>query len=300
VPEYHLRVDDRLDFVFRLTRMASDEAYQLEVGDELRIRSLTAPEVETDALVQPDGRIALPRLGPIAASGLTLVELQQSLNDAFQGAGIRDPQITVTPVQINTRLEELRATVDNRYGTGGQSRLVRVTPEGTIQLPAIGTVFVQGYTLPELKREIDLRYQEIVSGLEVTPILDERAPRFCYVVGEVRIPGRFELVAPTTIIQAISLAGGWNVGAKLEHVVVFRRDENWNLMATKVNLRPALFGKSPCPAGEIWLRDSDIVIVPKSCILTTTDAIDLIFTRGVYAVFPFSASLQLDRLNTLP
>jgi hypothetical protein len=38
-------------------------------------------------------------------------------------------------------------------------------------------------------------------------------------------------------MQAIAMAGSWNVGAHLSHVVVFRRDENWQLMATRVNIR---------------------------------------------------------------
>ena len=37
-----------------------------------------------------------------------------------------------------------------------------------------------------------------------------------------------------------------------------------------------------------WLRDNDLVIVPKSCILCATDLIELYFTRGVYAVFPIN------------
>ena len=52
-----------------------------------------------------------------------------------------------------------------------------MTPEGTIQLPGLGSVPTQGLTLGELKREIDVRYTQLVEGFEVTPILLERAPR---------------------------------------------------------------------------------------------------------------------------
>ncbi len=103
--------------------------------------------------------------------------------------------------------------------------------------------------------------------MEVTPILTQRAPRFVYVLGEVNAPGRYTLEGPTTLMQAISLAGSWNVGANLRHVIIFRRDENWCLMATQVDVKQALLGLDPCPAGELWLRDSDIVVVPKHPIL---------------------------------
>ena len=108
------------------------------------------------------------------------------------------PAITVTPLKVNTKLEDLRATIDRRAGIGGQSQSVRVTPEGTISLPAIGSVQAQGLTLPELQTELNERYRQVVEGIEVIPILAQRAPRFVYVLGEVNNPGRFELTGPTT------------------------------------------------------------------------------------------------------
>ena len=75
-------------------------------------------------------------------------------------------------------------------------------------------------------------------GFEITPVLTDRAPRSVYVLGEVQKPGKFTLDAPTTVIQAIALAGSWNIGANLKQVIVFRRDDEWRLMATRVE-RPA-------------------------------------------------------------
>ena len=40
-----------------------------------------------------------------------------------------------------------------------------------------------------------------------------------------------------------------------------------------------------------WLRDSDVVVVPKRAILVVDDAINLIFTRGLYGVVPFNFTL---------
>lgn len=298
VPEYRLRVDDLMDFVFRLTREAASEPYRLEVGDQINVESLTAPELNREALVEPDGSITLRLLGQVPAYGMTLEELRSDLEERYKDH-VQSPTITVSPIEINTRLEELRATVDNRFGRGGQSIGVRITPEGTLQLPAIGSVYAQGLSINELKQDIDARYRRLVQGLEVTPILQERAPRYVYVVGEVAVPGRYALVAPTSVMQAIALAGGWNVGGNLNHVVVFRRDENWNLMATKLDIFGPLYGKEPCPADEIWLRDSDIVVVPKRAILVADDAIELFFTRGLYGVVPVEFGVNFTKLSTL-
>jgi polysaccharide export outer membrane protein len=119
------------------------------------------------------------------------------------------------------------------------------------------------------------------------------------VLGEVHTPGRFELTGPTTVLQALSMAGSWNVGANICQVVIFRRGDNWQLMAAMVNLEGALRGKQPCPAGEIWLSDSDVIIVPKSRILIADDFINMVFTRGIYGVFPLSSTITFQKLSSI-
>lgn len=300
VPEYRLRVGDDLAFIYRLTRVESQQPYELNVGDRIRVESMIDSTLDRDLVIQPDGMITLRMLGQVRAARRTVTELQQELEQRYTKY-YKVPAITVTPLQVNTRLEDLRAAVDSRYGfTGGQGQQSRVTPEGTIQLPAIGSVPAQGLTLDELKQEIDERYSQIVEGIGVTPRLLERAARYVYVVGEVPNPGRFVLEAPTTAMQAIALAGGWNNGGNLRQIVVFRRTENWQLMATKLDLRGALLGERPCPADEVWLRDSDIVVVPKSHLLRTDDFIELLFTRGIYGVLPMQGiSLNFQKLSSL-
>jgi polysaccharide export outer membrane protein len=93
-------------------------------------------------------------------------------------------------------------------------------------------------------------------------------------------------------MQSIALAGGWNNGGNLRQIVVFRRAEDWRLLATKLDVRGALYAERPSPADEIWLRDSDIVVIPKMPIQRMDDALELVFTRGVYRAFPMSFGYQ--------
>ena len=65
-------------------------------------------------------------------------------------------------------------------------------------------------------------------------------------------------------MQALALAGRWTPGSNLRQVVVFRRGPDWRLMATMLDLRGALYARRPVPADDIWLNDSDIVLVPKT------------------------------------
>ncbi len=298
VPEYRLRVDDQLDLVYRLTREETSTPYRLNVGDEVRVESFTDKELNRDLIIQPDGTITLRLLDQVRATGRTVTQLRDALEEAYKKF-YPVPAITVTPLKVNTQLEDLRAVVDSRYGRGGQAREATITPEGTIALPVIGSVQAQGLTLPELQQELNECYREQIQGMEIIPVLIRRAPRFVYVLGEVGTPGRFELSGPTTVLQALSMAGSWNVGANLEQIVVFRRGDDWRLMATMVDLKAALHGKQACPAGEIWLSDSDVIIVPKSRILRTDDFIELVFTRGLYGVIPIQASLNFSKLSSI-
>jgi polysaccharide export outer membrane protein len=128
--------------------------------------------------------------------------------------------------------------------------------------------------------------------------LAQRAPRVLYVLGEVTTPGRFELVGPTTAMQSIALAGGWRIGANLRQVVVFRRGDDWRLMATMLDLRGAMYARRPVPADDIWLNDSDIVLVPKSPIQQVDEVIEQFFTRGLYGVLPREVVWNLDTVGT--
>lgn len=303
VPDYRLRVGDQLAIYYLRTREVLSQPYQLQVGDEIRVESLTAGggatsdsgaeasaaavgDVSRTVIVQPDGTITLPLLGQVTAAGKPIPTLRDELEDKYTRY-FRVPAITVTAIRVDTRLEDLLETVDARGGQlGGRQLQVTVTPAGRINLPGIGAVYVQGLSIPEAKMEIDARYSATIPGVRVTPDLVQRAQRFVYVLGEVQTPGQFELNGPTTAIQSIALAGGWQVGANLRQVVVFRRGEDWRMLATMIDLRGALYARRPVPADDIWLNDSDIVLVPKTPIQMADEVVEQVFTRGIYAAVP--------------
>jgi polysaccharide export outer membrane protein len=285
VPEYRLRVDDLLEFVYRVTREKTPTPYELNVGDQIQVESFADERINRTLIIQPDGSITLSLLGQVPAAGKTVDQLRRALDELYKKY-YNQPAITVIPVQVNTKLEDLRATINGRQGFNGQSFQSRVAPDGTVTLPAVGNVPVQGLTLSELRRELAERYAMEIEGIEVMPTLSQKAPRFVYVLGEVPNPGRFTIDQPTTVMQALAMAGGWNVGANLKQVVIFRRGDDWRLLATMIDIRGALFAKQPCPADELWLSDSDIIVVPKSKILQFDDWVSLVFTRGFYGFLP--------------
>ena len=297
VPEYRLRAFDQLELIYRVTRDEIAHQYEFNVGDRIKVECLADKDLDREVEVQPDGFITLRLLGQVRAARRSVDELRRILDQKYSQY-YKKPEVTVTPITMGTRLRDLLATVDSRQGVGGQTQSVTISPDGTVQPPALGSVPAQGLTLDELKIEINERYRNIVEGVEVQPRLVEIAPRFVFVLGEVA--NRYRLEGPTTAMQAIALAGGWNNGGNLREVVIFRRTHDWRLMATKLDIRGALLGKRPCPADEVFVRDSDIVLVPKSSIMLMNDFIELVFTRGIYGVLPNQGmSFTFSKASTL-
>lgn len=288
VGEYRLRVNDQLEFVYMLDRTVNGEPYRLNAGDVIQISSASDPDItQTNLKILSDGTVSLRLVGRVRAAEMTVDALQTLLNEKYIEKGVKVPEIVVQVIESDTLLRDLRDAVDARFGSGGQSRIATITPDGTVQLPLIQSVPAVGLTLDELSREVNARYRAKVRGIEITPILSQRAPRFVYVLGEVVQPGQIDMSGPTTVMQAISQAGGWRQGANLHNVIVFRRDQDWRLVATRLNLTGGLSGERPIPSDEIWLRDSDIVLVPKMSIQRLSELVDLYFTRTIYGVFRF-------------
>ena len=122
----------------------------------------------------------------------------------------------------------------------------------------------------------------------------ERAPRFAYVVGQVGQPGQFELTGPTTVIQALALAQGDLFEGNLRNVIVLRRDQNWRLVATRLDIQGTINGRRPYPSDDFYLRDSDIVIVPRKPITRLSEAVNLYLTNTLYQIFPEQLIFDLD------
>lgn len=292
--DYRVRVGDEIRFVYILAREVLSDSFPLRVGDELQINSLTDESLGLGDLVQgrgvtiqPDGMLYLRLIGHVRAAGLTIPQLRQNLETAYSDK-ILNPAIDIIPIKTNTLLEDIRSAVDARAGQGGQAFIDSVHPDGTLRLPKLGPICVLGMTLDEVKREVNLRYRQIVTGLEVEPVLNQEASHFVFVYGEVGQPGRYEMLGPTSVTQALSLAQGVNVGGNNRQIVIFRRAEDWRLLATRVDLRGAHLGKVPTPADEIWLRDNDLIIVPPTPIKRFDDFVQQVFTQGAYGVLPFA------------
>ena len=87
---------------------------------------------------------------------------KRELNDRYKKF-VKNPSIVIQVTASETPLQDLLNSVDARFGQGGQGRQAIVSPDGTIQLPLIGSVPAIGLSLNEIGREVNARYRQETS-----------------------------------------------------------------------------------------------------------------------------------------
>jgi polysaccharide export outer membrane protein len=170
--------------------------------------------------------------------------------------------------------------LDVDFGVMLDDRALRVTsvlvrPDGMITLNPIGDVRAAGLTTAELDSLLQEKYKAVYREPHVTIGVAKLAGNFVHVLGEVRVPGSYEVLPNATVLQAIARAGGATDGAAMGNVILMRRTGPNSMVARKVQANHAI---SYAQASEDpYLRRFDIVYVPK----TTIAKIDLFVSQHI-------------------
>ena len=80
----------------------TDAGYKIGPQDVLRVDVWKEPEISRAVPVRPDGKISLPLLNDVQASGLTAMELANVITEGLKKF-INSPLVTVTVSEINSR-----------------------------------------------------------------------------------------------------------------------------------------------------------------------------------------------------
>lgn len=102
------------------------------------------------------------------------------------------------------------------------SREVRVRPDGKISLPLIGDVKAVGRSTTELRDDITQKLKSYKENPTVAIVVKEVNSYYFYVQGAVGKIGKLPLLSRTTLIQAITLAGGMAPDAVRSRITIFR------------------------------------------------------------------------------
>ncbi len=134
-----------------------------------------------------------------------------------------------------------------------------VQPDGKVFYPLIGEVVAAGKTVKEIQDEISKRLEKFVTDAAVTVILVKAQHYKFFVTGKVNKPGEFLVGRPTSVLQAIAMAGGLTPFASPKSIKVVRKqggvDEIYGFNYKEVS-------KGQWLSQDIILKPGDVVVVP--------------------------------------
>ena len=139
------------------------------------------------------------------------------------------------------------------------TRIVTVRPDGKYSLPLIGELEVSGSTAPTVQRLIARRLTDYISDPQVSVMVQEVKSQTYVVVGKVGHPGSYALAKPTTVLDALAIAGGLLEFAKSSRIYVIRR-QNGGAWYMYFDYKRVMKGRNP--EQNVDLKSGDTIVVP--------------------------------------
>ncbi len=215
---------------------ATPDTYVLGPGDEIVIDIWGLNETTIRRTVSPEGRIAIPQVGPVQLSGLTIAEaskkLKKVLANKYAGLEGDSSSISVTlgnirTIQVNImgevetpgtyRLSSFSSLFHALYQAGG------ITNSGTLRNievirngKKVAAVDVYDY-LFNGDTGSDIRLQE--GDIIMVPTYS----RLVGIAGKVKRPMTYELAEDESLADLIDYAGGFVSGAFADNVNIIRQ-----------------------------------------------------------------------------
>jgi polysaccharide export outer membrane protein len=139
------------------------------------------------------------------------------------------------------------------------SRTVPVRRDGIISLPLIDEIKAEGLTPLQLKEKLAGRFKEFIENPNITVMVMEANSFKVYITGQVRNPGVYRLRTETSLLQMISLAGGFTDWANQKKILIIRKEAGKERRIT-VNYKKIVKGEDP--ESNLVLKAGDTIIVP--------------------------------------
>ncbi|MDR3159433.1 MAG: polysaccharide biosynthesis/export family protein [Zoogloeaceae bacterium] len=251
-----LRPQDVLDVIFHLDT-ATRDAYRIQPGDQVDLWFLTAEEFSGSRMVMPDGTLMLPYVGSVRVGGMTVVDAQQLIQEKFTRL-LRHPEIVFSVSRPWAQLENLRQSL--QHPLTGMSREIAVSADGRASFPLLGAIALQGMSIDELTQTLNERYAELPGQIRVDVLLKSTVANQIFVLGAVNQPGAYPIRRPVSVLEALSMARGTPIGARLDSVIIMRRQGN-QVEARRYDVKKALDGDAEQFA---YLQADDLIYVPKT------------------------------------
>lgn len=257
-----------LIFLILLSVKVYAKDYIIGDGDALQISVWGSPELSIATTVRPDGKISIPALGEIRASGLTPMQLTDVLENDMKKL-VKTPIVTV----IVTGMTNYRIFV---VGRGVPPGVVTLTRETTLlellsQLGPMENADLENAYLVRNKKKIKSNFfplfekgdfrQDIVLEPDDMLFIPDNFENRISIVGAVTQPATIPYRDGLTIMDIILKAGGFTEFAKENGVEIFRKNGNKNRKKISVRAKDLMKGEVE---KNIEIMPGDVVVVKES------------------------------------
>jgi polysaccharide export outer membrane protein len=144
----------------------------------------------------------------------------------------------------------------------------QVLVDGSLNLPLVGKVNVNGLSLEEASATLSSQYSRFLRRPLITMSLITRRPLQIGIAGEVNRPGSYtlgqETTQPSRLSQLIETAGGITQSADLSQVQVRRQQANGSQQVVTVDLWDLITNGNL--SQDVTLRDGDAVFIPTALV----------------------------------
>ena len=196
-------------------------------------------------------------LGGAGGAGVTSTSTADGTRDPDNGSpaltGARHPQYRLRKSDV----VEIKFTFSPEF-----DQTVTVLPDGFVALNTVGDLFAEGLSIAELKDLVRNAYAPTLCDPEVSVILKDFERPFFLVGGQVGHPGKYELRSPTSVAEAIAIAGGFTEQSKHSQVVLFRKVTDGVVQAHIMNVKAMLAWRSL--EEDLELKPGDMLFVPQN------------------------------------
>ena len=235
--------------------------------DILKISVYGYDDLNTETRVSSDGRLNLPLVGAINATGKSQMQLEEEIaKKLVQGGFIHDAHVSVIVLDHLSQYVSVLGYVakPGRYPLYTDSSLVDMIAT------AGGLMINEGQTGSDtvlVTRSIDgnpkkfkVNLAESLDENGLTPafklepgddIYVPKTPMF-YVLGEVQRPGNYRLPPETTVMKAIATAGGFTLRGSQTRITINRKSASGKFEESDVNFATEVQRDDVIYIGERW------------------------------------------------
>ena len=240
-------------------------AYVIGVQDVLAVTVFDQPTLTGKYTVEADGTVNLPWIGHIKADGLSVRDFEGQVKGRLEKGFLRNPQVAVgVDVYRSQRVFVMgNVRASGAYPLTGDMDLIEALSKAGIvsasEIIIVRPAKASGPVLPGQDADakvmkIDVRSLQEGSRSQNVALMNGDTifvplPEMVYVFGQVTRPGAYPVDKTTTVLQALSLAGGVTELASLNKVRVIRTVDG------KPKETNAKLSDIVKPGDTIWVRE---------------------------------------------